>query len=112
MDNGAGENLNWFWKGWFIDNANIDLGVSKVTEQKDATIITFTNKGDMPAPVVFKIVYDDNTSEVRTLPVEVWQRGNEWDYLVRSPKKIKAVDIDPGRFVPDINNNDNSWVKE
>lgn len=112
MDNGAGENLNWFWKGWFIDNANIDLGISKVTENKDSSVITFTNNGTMPAPVVFKIVYEDNTSEIKTLPVEIWQRGNEWDYLVRSAKKIKAIDIDPGRFVPDINVNDNSWIKE
>ncbi|MXN90405.1 M1 family peptidase [Flavobacterium sp. Sd200] len=112
MDNGAGENLNWFWRGWFIENANIDLGISKVTEAKDSSVITFTNNGTMPAPVVFKITFEDNSSEVRTLPVEVWQRGNEWDYLVRSPKKIRAIDIDPGRFVPDININDNSWVKE
>jgi len=112
MDNGAGENLNWFWKGWFTGTANIDLGISKVSENKDAYIITFTNKGDMPAPVVFKVVYEDNTSEIKILPVEVWQRGNEWDYLLRTTKKLKAVDIDPGRFVPDINNQDNSWIKE
>jgi hypothetical protein len=111
MDNGAGENLNWFWKGWFNSNANIDLGISKVVENKGAAIITFTNKGDMPAPVVFKVTFDDNSSETKTLPVEVWQRGNEWDYLLKTDKKLKAIDIDPGRFVPDINNNDNSWVK-
>ena len=99
-------------KGWFVDNDNIDLGISKVIENKDNTIITFTNKGDMPAPVVFKVTYTDNTSEVKTLPVEIWQRGNEWDYLLRSSKKVKAIDIDPGRFIPDVNNNDNSWIKE
>jgi hypothetical protein len=112
MDNGAGENLNWFWKGWFVENGNIDLGISKVTQNKDATIITFVNKGEVPAPVIFKVVYTDNTNEIKTLPVEVWQRGNEWDYLLRTTKKIKAIDIDPGRFLPDVNINDNSWIKE
>ncbi|KGO94870.1 M1 family metallopeptidase [Flavobacterium subsaxonicum] len=112
MDNGAGENLNWFWKGWFMGNANIDVGISKVTESKGSAIITFTNKGDMPAPVVFKVVYDDNSSEIKTLPVEVWQRGNEWDYLLKTDKALKAIDIDPGRFLPDINSQDNSWIKE
>jgi hypothetical protein len=112
MDNGAGENLNWFWRGWFIENENIDLGISKVTENKDATIITFTNKGGIPMPVVFKIVYDDETQETRTVPVEVWQRGNEWDYLVKTAKKIRSIDIDPGRFVPDIDVNDNSWIRK
>jgi hypothetical protein len=112
MENVAGENLNWFWKGWFYGNGNINLGIAKVVQNPDSAIITFTNKGDVPMPVVFKIVYDDDTKEIRTLPVEVWQRQNEWDYLVRSPKKIKAIDIDPGRFIPDIDVNDNSWIKE
>ncbi|WP_159799047.1 M1 family metallopeptidase [Flavobacterium sp. MK4S-17] len=112
MENVAGENLNWFWRGWFISNANIDLGISKVTDNSDSTIITFTNKGEMPMPVVFKIIFEDDTQETRTLPVEVWQRQNEWDYLVKSPKKIKVIDIDPGRYTPDINGSDNSWIRD
>jgi len=112
MENGAGENLNWFWRGWFIENGNIDLGISEVKQTSEAAIVTFTNKGEVPMPVVFKIVYDDDTNEVRTLPVEVWQRQTSWDYLIRTKKSIKAIDIDPGRFLPDININDNSWTKQ
>lgn len=112
MENAAGENLNWFWRGWFIENGNINLGISNVSEYSDSTIITFTNKGDFPMPVVFKIVYEDDSQEIRTLPVEVWQRENEWKYLIKSPKKIRAIDIDPGRFIPDIDASDNSWIKE
>lgn len=112
MENAAGENLDWFWKGWFMGNGNIDLGISKVIESSDATVITFTTRGEIPMPVIFKIVYEDKTSEIRTLPVEAWYRANEWDYLVRSPKKIYAIDIDPGRFIPDVNLDDNSWIRE
>lgn len=112
MENVAGENLNWFWRGWFLGNGNIDLGIGKVTEYPDSTIITFTNKGEIPMPVVFKIVYEDDTNETYTLPVEVWHRQNEWDYLLRSPRRVKAIDIDPGRFLPDVDINDNLWAKE
>jgi aminopeptidase N len=112
MENGAGENLNWFWRGWFIGNGNINLGISKVVQEADAAIITFTNKGDVPMPVVFKVVYEDDTKEIKTLPVEIWQRQNEWNYLLRSPKKIRAIDIDPARLLPDIDILDNSWIKE
>ena len=113
MDNAAGENLNWFWRGWFIGNANIDLGISEVTEEKEGYIVTFTNKGELPMPVVYRVVYDDNSSENQTLPVEIWYRGNEWRHLIKTNgKKIKSLDIDPGRFVPDVNINDNTWTKE
>jgi len=112
MDNAAGENLNWFWRGWFIENANIDLGIKEVNTVKGGTTITFTNTGTMPAPVVFKVTFDDNTTEIRTLPVEVWQRTNEWKYLLKSDKAVVKVEIDPGRFLPDITASDNIWTKE
>lgn len=112
IENGAGENLNWFWRGWFTGNGNIDLGVTKVVQNPDSAVITFINKGDVPMPVVFKVIYDDDTKETKTLPVEIWQRTNEWNYLLKSNKKVKAVDIDPGRFLPDIDTNDNSWIQQ
>ncbi len=112
MENGAGENLNWFWKGWFVENENIDVGIINVADKTGASIISFINKGGIPVPVVFKVVYEDGTEQTRTMPVEVWQRGNEWNYLVKSPKKIKTVDIDPGRFLPDIDASDNIWTRK
>ncbi|KOS05333.1 peptidase M1 [Flavobacterium akiainvivens] len=112
MDNAAGENLNWFWRGWFVENANIDLGIKDVSAIKGGTTITFINSGTMPAPVVFKVTYDDNSSEIKTLPVEVWQRTNEWKYLLKSDKTVKAVEIDPERVLPDITASDNTWTKE
>src|SRR5690606_8853547 len=96
-----------------VGNGNVDLGITKVSQYDDnSTIITFVNKGDIPMPVVFKVFYEDDSSEIKTLPVEVWQRGNEWKYLLKSPKKVKIVDIDPGRFLPDIDSTNNTWIKE
>jgi Peptidase family M1 domain len=112
MDNAAGENLNWFWRGWFIENGNIDLAIVDVTQETDSAVIKFANKGDFPMPVVFKITFDDDTTEMRTLPVEAWMRQNEWRYLVKSDKKLKSVEIDPQRLIPDIELKDNKWVKE
>lgn len=112
MENVAGENLNWFWRGWFYGNGNVDVGIKNLEQNADSATITFVNKGDVPVPVVFKVVYEDGSSEVKTLPVEVWHRQNEWSYHLNSPKKVKVVDIDPGRFLPDIDAKDNSWIKE
>lgn len=112
MDNAAGENLNWFWRGWFNNNDNIDLGISTVTQEKEGYIITFTNKGSLPMPVVFKVTYDDNTTDEHSLPVEIWQRGNEWRHYFKTTKKIKSLELDPGRFIPDINISDDTWTKE
>src|SRR5690606_24268997 len=106
-ENVAGENLNWFWKEWFMGNGNVDLGIKGISQYDDnSTIITFVNKGELPMPVVFKVIYEDDSQEIKTLPVEVWQRQNEWKYLLKSPKKVKIVDIDPGRYLPDVDASD------
>lgn len=113
MENGAGENLNWFWREWFLGNGNIDVGISEVQVNKQgSTIVTFTNKGEIPMPVTFKVTFADGTEDIRTLPVEVWHRQNSWDYLIKTDKEVRAIEIDPGKFLPDINIEDNSWKKE
>lgn len=112
MENVAGENLNWFWRGWFKGTGNINLGITNVADNAGYTTITFADKGDVPMPVRFKVVFEDNTSETIMLPVEIWHRQNEWDYILSSPKKVKSIDIDPERFLPDIDMKDNSWIRE
>lgn len=112
MENVAGENLNWFWRGWFTGTGNINVGISKVTDNPGYTTITFVNKGEVPMPLNFKITYTDGTTEDKKLPVEVWQRQDEWDYVIDSPKKVKSVDIDPDRFLPDVDMTNNYWVRE
>lgn len=109
MENGAGENLNWFWKGWFYGTGTIDLAISSVQAYKGDYIIGLQNDGDMPMPVQLKITYDDETSELKMLPVEIWQRGDSWNYLLKTDKKVISVEIDPDKILPDINISNDAW---
>lgn len=112
MENAMGENLNWFWKTWFYSNGNIDLAIDSVQKKEEGTQITFLNKGDIPMPIVFEVTYNDNTKEMRKIPVEIWQRSSQLVHLLRSNKEIIKVQIDPQGFLPDVNLRDNSWTKE
>lgn len=112
MENVAGENLNWFWKGWFYSNGNIDLSIKNVAVKNNLYLITFDNLGDMPMPVLFEITYEDGTKERKTLPVEVWEKVSEWDYFLKTTKKVKSIEIDPDKILPDVNGNNNMWVNE
>lgn len=112
MENVAGENLNWFWRGWFTGTGNIDLGIKKVAPKEGYTVVTFENKGAVPMPVVFKVSFEDGTSMTKKLPVEIWQRQDIWNYTINSPKKVKFIDIDPERYIPDVDMTDNSWIAE
>lgn len=109
IENVAGENLAWFWKGWFYGNGNIDLAIDNVIPYQGNYVIILSNKGDMPMPVTLKISYQDGTSEVVKLPVEIWMRVNTWNYLLHTDKQVESVVLDPDKVVPDINFSNDSW---
>ena len=60
-------------------------------------------------PVLMKITYNDQTSEVVKLPVEIWQRGDRWTYLHNTDQSIESIVIDPDKVLPDINGSNDVW---
>ncbi|MEN2284275.1 M1 family metallopeptidase [Algoriphagus sp. SE2] len=112
MENVGGENLSWFWQGWFYGNGNIDIGINGVFPYAGNYLVSLSNKGDMPMPVLLEVTYEDDSKEQFTLPVEIWQRGDTWNYLIKTTKKVKAVVIDPEKITPDINIANDSWPQK
>ena len=109
IENVAGENLSWFWKGWFYGTGNVDLAVDSVRMYDGNTVISVSNKGEIPMPVELQITYDDGTTELLRLPVEIWQRGDSWNHLLKSEKTVKSVELDPEKILPDVNYSNDSW---
>ncbi|MDT7829426.1 M1 family metallopeptidase [Pricia sp. S334] len=109
MNNVAGENLEWFWKGWFYGTGTIDLGIENVVPYQGDYVIILSNKGDLPMPVKMSVGYEDDTSEIIELPVEIWERGNDWNYLLETDKRVKTVELDPDKIVPDVNFSNDIW---
>lgn len=111
IENVAGEDLSYFWKGWFYGNANIDLGISSVKSATGGYLITVENTGEIPMPVELQVIYADDSTENIKLPVEIWQRGNSWTHLLKTSKEVKRVVMDPNKMLPDINFLNDTWNK-
>ncbi|SEJ20896.1 hypothetical protein SAMN05192553_102930 [Cyclobacterium xiamenense] len=109
MENVAGENLSWFWKSWFYGTGNIDLAVERVVSYGNDQVIILANKGEVPMPVKLGLTYEDGSQESLMLPVEIWQRGDRWNYRHQGAKKLTKVEIDPDKLLPDINIANDSW---
>lgn len=109
MENVGGENLSWFWKGWFYGNGNIDLAITTVVPYSGNYLVVLSNEGDMPMPVLLEIEYEDRVKERQMLPVEIWQRGDSWNHLIRTSKRVKKIVLDPDKVLPDINLGNDSW---
>lgn len=112
IENAVGEDLSWFWKGWFFGNGNIDLGILSVEPYQGNYLITVENNGDMPMPVELLVTYNDGTKETIKLPVEIWHRGNVWSHLLKTDKQVKRVVVDPDKMLPDVNVLNDAWNKQ
>lgn len=109
IENVAGENLDWFWKGWFYGNGNIDIGVISVEPYQGNYLITVENSGQIPMPVELLVTFTDNTTENISLPVEIWQRANVWSHLLKTTKMVQRVVVDPNKMLPDVNILNDTW---
>ncbi len=112
MENVSGEELNWFWRGWFFNKWKIDQGVKNVSyvsgDFKKGAQITIENLGQMPMPTTVQVKFKDGTAKTVKIPVEVWKRNTEWTFVIDSNKEINEVKLDPDSVVPDVNLKNNS----
>lgn len=109
MENVSGEELNWFWRGWFINKWKVDQAVKTVKPVTGGTQITIENIGQLPMPTTVLVTFKDGTSQTVKLPVEVWKRNTEWTFQVDSAKEVTQVKLDPASRIPDINVKNNIW---
>jgi hypothetical protein len=113
MNDASGEDLNWFWKGWFFTTWKIDQSVQSVSYVKNdpaqGALITIVNKEKLAMPVDLLVTQENGTTETLHLPVNVWQRGGVWKFKYPSTSAIKSIILDPGHELPDIDLKNNVW---
>ena len=116
MENVAGEDLSWFWRGWVLNNWQLDQSVKGVAyiddDVKKGAEITIENLGQMVMPVPVFIKESNGKVHRLTLPVEIWQRGSEWTFAVPTTSKITEVVLDPEKKLPDVHRNNNAGNKK
>lgn len=113
MENSSGETLDWFWRGWFINNWKFDAGVDSVTylnnDVSKGALVTIELLQMMPMPVTVQVTQNNGQTNLVKLPVEVWHHGSKWTFKANTTDSIKSVIIDPDKRLPDINEANNTW---
>jgi hypothetical protein len=110
MNTGAGKNLNWFWKAWFIDGGIPDLGIGNVSNNQNKYSVIINRIGSKPVPVNLTVYYTDGTTQAIHQSVSCWANG-EKTYTVNFVAKNNISKIVlGGNYDPDSNKGDNVWV--
>ena len=115
MENVSGEDLGWFWRSWVLNSWKLDQsvkGVKYINDKPDnGAEITISNLEQMPMPVTVLIKEANGQEHKLNLPVEIWQRGEDWIISIPSTSELKEVVLDPDKKLPDWNRENNSWKK-
>ncbi len=113
MNNASGENLNWFWKGWYVKKWMLDQAVKDVQyvdgDPAKGALITLENKDQLVMPVTVEITQSNGNSEKIKLPVEIWERSGTYKFHYPSSTKITSVVVDPDKMLPDVDDKNNYW---
>ena len=116
MEDGVGEDLSYFWRGWFLRTDVVDQAVDSVRTVKDSTGTTYTaiylaSPGGLPMPVDLRLTFADRSTEAVRLPVEIWLLRNRYVYIRPARAELVKVEIDPDAQFPDVRRENNVWQK-
>ncbi len=124
LDDGGGELLNWFWRGWFYTTYANDQAVTAVESQPADSLIgttargrnyvrvTVENKGGLVMPLQLDLTFDDGTTQRVKLNADIWRR-NELQYIygLFTDKTVVRVVVDPDEVLADVNRENNTWSR-
>ena len=112
MDNGGGEDLSWFWKGWYYNNWSLDLALvdAKYVDKdpKKGIQVTVANKDQMAMPFTIEVKLKDGSKQRMYLPVETWLQNKAITFVISTTTDVDSVTVDPDNALPDTNRKNNT----
>jgi hypothetical protein len=127
MSNALHRDLGWFWYYWLFTTESVDGSIENVTTNGSRTIVTVRQAGQMPSPVVLKVVFAPNGPAIKrlanstvagdtavvTYPVDVWFAGSKTFTadLDFGGRRIEQITLDPQCRYPDRDPSDNVWPR-
>ena len=113
IENETGENLNWFWRGMFQHNWQMDQAITEVRyvelNPSKGAYVTIENLGKLPMPTELEAKLESGKTMTVKLPVEIWERNKSWTFKLNSTENITQIKLDPRNVYPDINTENNVW---
>ncbi len=111
MDSEAGEDLSWWWRGWYQHNWTLDMGIASATyadhDPAKGLVVTLVNHGWLVMPASLRVSAANGTETRITVPVEAWMKGNQVKVTLPTHGTVRTVALDPDHKLPDTNRGDN-----
>jgi len=105
MESEAGEDLSWWWRGWYFNNWQLDLAVTSVTyvdgDPAKGVSVTLASQQKLAMPATLRVDLADGSHLDRRVPVEAWMQAGTITLRLPSTAPVTRVAIDPDHVLPD-----------
>lgn len=114
MESEGGEDLSWWWRGWYANNWSLDLGVDKIAyvdgSAQKGTQITVGSHDRLVMPVTLRVEFRNGTHRDYRLPAESWIRQTATTVTVEPGQVVVKATLDPDHRIPDRNRANDTLV--
>jgi hypothetical protein len=112
MESAGGEDLSYFWRGWFMHNWTLDLAVDSATyvnnTPADGLTVKVSNLRPLVLPATLEVTYADGTKDRIRIPAEAWLSKSSATYIFHGDKPATTVTVDPDHVLPDDDRSNNT----
>ena len=114
MDSATGEDLSWWWRGWYLHNWQLDMGVTGASyvdnDPAKGVTVSLVSKQKLVMPATLRIDFADGSHRDMRVPVEAWRFSGTPKITLDTSKRIAKLELDPGHKLPDADRSNNSFA--
>jgi hypothetical protein len=113
IESSTGEDLSWFWRGFFYTNDVLDIGIDSAgtisSDGRSIAMIRLRRHTSIPFPVEMRLKLSDGSTQDVKLPVDVWFLGDSYTATIPVRAPLAGVRLWPDGTVPDFNSSNDTW---
>ncbi|OZC01421.1 M1 family metallopeptidase [Rubricoccus marinus] len=99
----SGEDLDWFWRGWFDSLAPYDAALVRLGLGDGIAVATVTHETDLVMPATVEFAFADGTTERVEIPVEAFFSEDEARAVIDlAGRTVVSARLDPDALAPDV----------
>jgi hypothetical protein len=99
MESEGGEDLSYFWRGYYFNNWQMDMRVTKIEAAEGGVKVTVENRGKLIVPTTLRVRFADGSHADVAVPVETWMQSASHAFVVKGTGSASA-ELDPEHKVP------------
>jgi peptidase M1-like protein len=113
IESSTGEDLAWFWRGFFYTNDVLDIGIDSAStisrDGQSVAMIQLRRHTSIPFPVEMRLKLTDGSTVDLKLDVDIWYLGESYTAAIPVRAPLAGVRLWPDGTVPDFNSSNDTW---